>query len=324
VAEHKWIVELVSSTPLADAARRALAVRLESVRQFLSAALEPSDQDVENVHQLRVSTRRARAAFDIFSDCCPDKILRAARHHLRSIRRSAGAARDWDVFFDHVQEESSGKPGRRGPGLNFVSGYALSQRTVALDRLRKLGHDHPAAIDRLIFEAVAAVHRPQGRQSPKTLGDLATPLFLDLVSDLEQSAAADLTDYRNLHQLRIAGKRLRYGIEIIAGCFAPALRDRIYPAVEEMQDILGLANDSQVARERLKELSMYVQSRAPLDWKRLGPGIEGLMRLHEQRINRERKSFQNRWRRWKKVMAETSKAICGDKNRRVDSAVPVK
>jgi CHAD domain-containing protein len=195
---------------------------------------------------------------------------------------------------------------------------------AALGRLRKLGHDHPAAIDRLIFEAVAAVHRPQTRRGPKTLGDLATPLFLDLVSNLEESAAGDLTDYRNLHQLRIAGKRLRYGIEIIAGCFAPALRDRIYPAVEEMQDILGLANDSQVARERLQELFLDVQSRATQDWKRLEPGIEGLMRLHEQRIIRERKSFQNRWRRWKKVMAETSKAICGDKNQRVDAAVPIK
>ena len=112
-------------------------------------------------------------------------------------------------------------------------------------------------------------HRPHARHAPRTLGDLATPLFLELMSDLDEAAAADLNDYRNLHQLRIVGKRLRYAIEVIAGCFAPALREQIYPAVEEMQDILGRANDSQVAQERLRELCKQLQSRAFSDWKRL-------------------------------------------------------
>jgi CHAD domain-containing protein len=322
VAEHKWIDELVGNTPLPNAARRALAVRLETVREFLRAVLEPSDQDVENVHQLRVSTRRARAAFDIFSTCIPDKVFREARRRLRSIRRAAGAARDWDVFLDHVLKEAGARKGKRDGGLDFVSGYALSQRTAARKRLQELADDHPSAVDHLIFDSVAAVRRPHGRHAPRTLGDLATPLFLDLTSALEEAASANLTDYRNLHQLRIAGKRLRYAIEVLAGCFGPQMRERIYPAVEEMQEILGLANDSQVAKGHLQELAEQVRSRTPTDWKRLGPSIESLLRQHEERIAEQRIHFQSWWSRWKEIITETSKTIRGSEC--VDSGVPLK
>ena len=49
-------------------------------------------------HQLRVATRRAGAALEIFRDCLPEKDYQTARKQLRRLRRAAGAARDWDVL----------------------------------------------------------------------------------------------------------------------------------------------------------------------------------------------------------------------------------
>jgi CHAD domain-containing protein len=304
VAEHKWIEGLAKSTPLAEAARHVLALRLEAVREFLGAALQPSDKDVENVHQLRVSTRRARAAFDIFCPCLPEKILHEGRRRLRRLRRAAGDARDWDVFLETIHQESLKKALRRGPGFDFVSGYALSQRAAAQERLVKIGRDHPSAIDRLLSDTISSVQRPHARQAPRLLGDLATPLLAELLNKLDEAARADLYAYKNLHQLRIAGKRLRYAIEVIAACFAAPLREQIYPAVEAMQDILGRANDSQVAQERLHELCAQLQQRAPCEWKRLRPGALGLLHFHEQRVAQERKRFLAWWRRWQKPLAE--------------------
>src|SRR5919204_6722773 len=98
MADGKWIPDLTAATPLADAARRVLIVRLEAVRDYLARALSDSDKDPEYVHQLRVATRRARAALDIFAPCLPAKTYKTAKKHLKGIRRAAGEARDWDVF----------------------------------------------------------------------------------------------------------------------------------------------------------------------------------------------------------------------------------
>ena len=57
MAEGKWIADLTAATPIADAARRVLALRLELVRDVLPAAQHRADKDPEHVHQLRVATR---------------------------------------------------------------------------------------------------------------------------------------------------------------------------------------------------------------------------------------------------------------------------
>src|SRR5690348_512201 len=96
--DGKWISDLKADTPVAEAARHVLFVRLQVVKDYLPrAALEP-DHDIEYVHQLRVGSRRADAALRIFRACLPAKAHRKARRRLRKLRRAAGAARDWDVF----------------------------------------------------------------------------------------------------------------------------------------------------------------------------------------------------------------------------------
>src|SRR5438876_3295955 len=96
--DSKWIPGLEPTTPVADAARRALDLRLRVVHHYLPLAVKHADEDLEHVHQLRVGTRRARAALDIFGSCLPDKALKKARKQLKRLRRAAGEARDWDGF----------------------------------------------------------------------------------------------------------------------------------------------------------------------------------------------------------------------------------
>jgi CHAD domain-containing protein len=301
----KWISELTAQTPVADAARRALTVRLEVVRDYLPLALHEADKDPEHVHQLRVGTRRARASLDIFALCLPPKAHKYARNLLRGLRRAAGAARDWDVFIAGLV----GWEGRRGPrdkpGLDYLIGYASAQRAVAQVQLEEAAADYPFSFDRFVAETVSAVHRPPG-DLPHTLGELARPLLSGLLRDLEEAAAGDLDDYAHLHRVRITGKRLRYAMEIFAECFAPPFREQFYPAVEQMQEILGNANDSHVAAGRLQGLRARLQATLPAEWKRYRPGIEKLLRFHEERLPRERERFEAWWRRWQKSGAESA------------------
>ena len=77
--QSKWISDLSAATPVADAARRVLTLRLEGVRDCLGYALREPGRDPEFVHQLRVATRRASAALEIFAECLPLKVYRTAR-----------------------------------------------------------------------------------------------------------------------------------------------------------------------------------------------------------------------------------------------------
>src|SRR5262249_58565122 len=138
-----------------------------------------------------------------------------------------------------------------------------------------------------------------GRRSrAEQLAGWAQPMLLGLLRDLDEAASGDLNDYGHLHQVRIVGKRLRYAMEVFADCFAPPFREELYPAVEEMQEILGDANDSHVACGRLETLRAKVQALLPSEWKRYRTGIDGLLHFHQQRLPDARRRFEHSWRHW--------------------------
>jgi CHAD domain-containing protein len=307
MADGKWISDLKPTTPLTDAARHVLTVRLEVVRDYLPLALHESAKNPEHVHQLRVGTRRATAALDIFALCLPEKVYKTARKQLRQIRRAAGEARDWDVFLIALTDWA--RRGRKPqPGIDFLMGHVFAQRIAAQGHLEEMNARFPFSFDRLLAETVAAVHRPKANPETRTLLDLARPLLTQRLKELDQAAARDLDDYDNLHQVRIAGKRLRYAMEVFADCFAPPFREELYPAVEEMQEILGNANDSHVARLQLEALRDNARDMLPGQWKRFKPGIEKLIRYHQQRLPEERQRFLEWWERWQKSGTEAALA----------------
>jgi CHAD domain-containing protein len=303
--DGKWIDGLKAETPVPDAARHVLTVRLDVVRRALPLALHRADEDPEHVHQLRVGTRRANAALRIFDFCLPEEAARSARRTLRTIRRAAGEARDWDVFHDLLSEWSPKQRTARRPGADFLFGYMKAQRDAAQQHLLDAAGDYPPTFDRFVAETLAAVQRPDD-PSLRRLADLARPLLVQLLKDLEAAAARDLDDYDNLHQVRIAGKRLRYAMEVLAACFPDPFRMQIYPAVEEMQEILGRANDSQVAAARLEVLRDSLRAARPAEWKRWRGGVEALVRHHRRQLPRERKRFRAWWKQWKDSGLEES------------------
>jgi CHAD domain-containing protein len=305
LATGKWISELEATTPVADAARHVLTVRLEVVRDYLPLALRQADNDPEHVHQLRVGTRRARAALDIFAFCLPSKAYKGARKNLRHIRQVAGEARDWDVFLAGLTQGARGRGRGRWPGLDCLVGYVVAKREAAQLRLEEAGKSFPFAFERFLAETVAAVHKPADARL-RTLVDLALPRLSGLIRDLDEAARLDLEDYEHLHRIRIHCKRLRYAMEVFADCFAQAFRAELYPAVEAMQEILGNANDSYVACRRLDALSARLQALAPVEWKRHRPGLEGLRQYHQSRLPQERERFQDCWARWRQSGGEAA------------------
>ena len=86
VAEGKWVKGVSPKQPLHQAAYLILNSRLSAVWSWLPFAANKSDEDVEYVHQLRVSTRRAVEALRVFSDLIPKSACQELRAKLREVR----------------------------------------------------------------------------------------------------------------------------------------------------------------------------------------------------------------------------------------------
>ena len=302
MADEKWIAGLRGDMPVQEAAKKVLALRLGVVHHHLPAAVFHADDDSEHVHQLRVGTRRAGAALRLFANCLPARLYKKTRKALRTIRRSAGEARDWDVFLEMLQARLTKAPLKQRRGLDFLLGFAHGQRVLAQEHLRQAHGEKADKFTRHIQQVIDELDAAE--PSSQTLSELAVPMLTQLLSELEAAARADLQDYEALHQVRILGKQLRYAMEIFESCFASELRQRYYPAVVEMQEILGLANDSYAAYQRLNALRSRLMRTQPKQWPQYREGIETLLAFHERRLPLQRKKFVKWWQAWLKSGAE--------------------
>ena len=74
-------------------------------RQMMSYKEGATDgSDIEFVHEMRVTSRRLRAAMDNFADCFPKKAFKKHYKKIRTITRMLGTARDLDVLIARFQE----------------------------------------------------------------------------------------------------------------------------------------------------------------------------------------------------------------------------
>jgi CHAD domain-containing protein len=198
----------------------------------------------------------------------------------------------------------------------------VAKREAAQLQLEEAGKNLPFAFERFLAEMVAAVHQPNDPRV-RTLADLALPRLTGLLRQLDGAASLDLEHHAHLHQIRILCKRLRYGMEVFADCFTPAFRTELYPAVEAMQEFLGNANDSFVACTRLDALSARLQALAPVEWKRLRPGLEDLRQYHQSRLPQEQERFQDGWARWCQSGGEAAFSALLEKTGEPSAEVPL-
>jgi CHAD domain-containing protein len=308
MSEGKWFSDVDPGTSLPDAARRVLTVRLQVVGKHIDSVAQAENDDPEHIHQLRVSSRRTTAALDIFADCFPPKVQRKAKKELKRLRRAAGAARDWDVFLLSLNGRSV--PAKARAGLDLLVGCALGQRLTTGTQLKSNAQEYSKDFGRFSEHLVAAIYRQEDQVKLQTLSSLPSTALFPLVRALDDTAGLDLSDPDNLHQVRIAGKRLRYAMEILAGCFTPSYHEDLYPKVETMQEILGRANDSRFAIARMDELNSQLERSRPVGWKRKLAAFAEFRSYHQRRMSQERLRFERWYRSWKKSGGEPAFIAC--------------
>jgi CHAD domain-containing protein len=94
-------VELDCEAPFGAAAARVIEIRAEEVFARAEGLLDL--EDVERVHDMRVATRRLRAALEVFEACFPRKRHRKALKRVKALADALGARRDLDVEIELLE-----------------------------------------------------------------------------------------------------------------------------------------------------------------------------------------------------------------------------
>ena len=246
VPESKWVEGVSPAQPLSEAAQRILQARLAAPLYWLPLAAEKSDEDVEYVHQLRVSTRRAVEAVRVFSDTIPKAAHRELRGKLRQLRRAADEARNLDVLCadflcctDALCENTCGqivqaiRNRRRDAQLPIV---AIHEELAA----ERFSDQVSAIIETVQFKGNGESESSFGREAPRYLKPVLKKFF--------RASQADFSSDQALHQLRIRTKKLRYTMELVSSAFPPCFRERLYSRITALQEIMGAVNDHATAR----------------------------------------------------------------------------
>jgi CHAD domain-containing protein len=222
---------------------------MERLRELVPAAVTDPTEDA--VHDARVATRRLKAALDIAGPLVGHHEQKVLQRVLRKLRKRLGPMRDADVMLGHLAELGTGK---FKPAADWLAARATADKAAARKRAKK--KLDPA-------ETLSTLGKWWGVEqawsaSLKEVDARITQSLLGQLDDFARRAGAvfgpkpdetaEVSDDRDPHALRIAGKSLRYTVEIAAaaGHPLPIAAGRTF---KRMQDALGLWHDYVVLAE---------------------------------------------------------------------------
>ncbi len=196
------------------------------------------------MHQARVASRRLREALPVLTEGLHQTKAGKARRKIRRLTAALGGVRELDVTL-HLLDEIADRPSIPRAALAEVRAEVIEERerrrALMLKRLEhvdtvKLAH-RLAAVRR----AVAASPAAQGWRAALAVRIARRARRLEKAID----AAGQIYAPDSLHQVRIAGKKLRYALEIADESGAVPCRDAVR-TMKRVQEALGRLHDLQV------------------------------------------------------------------------------
>jgi CHAD domain-containing protein len=114
IAKPKPIPDLTAEDTYAEAAAKIVSIRASELMEKAGGVLDTGD--IERVHDMRVATRRLRAALEIFEPCFPEGPFAQALGEVKQLADALGERRDRDVAIAalHGFNDQMPSPDRRG------------------------------------------------------------------------------------------------------------------------------------------------------------------------------------------------------------------
>ncbi len=265
-------IGLLPDDALAEAGRKVM--RFHFARMLAKEDGTRSGEDIEDLHDMRVATRRLRAAFEVFEPAFEPGALKPYLKGLRAAGRALGKVRDLDVLMEKATgwTEAGAQTADAGPqtadqsrlpsgvsrDLSPLQAHWRAERQAARAEMLALLDSREYALFKRQFNIF--LNTP-GAGARRVESDVPTPISVRCLAPTliytRLAAARAYGPYlhaapvERLHALRIEFKKLRYTVEY----FQEVLGRRaasVIEAIKALQDHLGDLNDAQVASALLE------------------------------------------------------------------------
>jgi CHAD domain-containing protein len=237
-----------STTPLWIAARQL--IEANSKEFFTRWAQVAKKFDVEDIHDLRVASRRLREGLALFEPCFAPKRLARLGKQMKQVTGILGELRNTDesiLFFSKL------KPEEREPSeleLRELLDHLGLERLAARQRLEddmkelrpaplKSGLKRELDAPQLFGNKRTDPFQELSRFADGALQERALPLSELLPQALDQANAV------GQHQMRIAVKKMRYRLEILEPLFSSGFPE-MHGSLKGYQEVLGKLHDLDV------------------------------------------------------------------------------
>lgn len=253
--------DLQPDDSMAEAARKTLYLHFQRMLYHEPGTRE--GEDIEELHDMRVATRRMRAAVRVFGDHLDPKQIKPFNKGLRRTGRALGAVRDLDVFGEKMQTYLDTLPPEKQDALDPLLTVWEAEREAARDKMLKyLDSGKYARFKEEFSEFLQA----EGAGALPVLADESDPIphrLRHVVPVAVYDRLAHVRAYdewvtqpdvplETLHQLRIAIKRLRYALEFFHEVLGPEAK-QVIKECKVLQDHLGDLQDAGVASNLLRD-----------------------------------------------------------------------
>jgi CHAD domain-containing protein len=257
-------MQIEGSTPLWLAARALLEERGDDFFRRRDRVLKTFD--AEDIHDLRVSSRRLREGLALFAPCYPPAAIARLVKELKRVTRLLGAIRNTDealLFFTALAHELNGTCRNE---LERVLAAFRKARKKELKRmkggLREIASGELRDLCRRVINAPSLFNPPpNGADLFAPLADFARAAFdarlamvLDLVPEASKPAESEAQ-----HLLRIAVKHFRYRLEILSFLLGSRFLE-IHGVLKGYQEALGKVHDLDVFAGIVREAGFPSQT----------------------------------------------------------------
>ena len=264
---------VIADDHVAEAGRKVLRFHLARMLDY-----EPgtrTGEDPEDLHKMRVATRRQRAAWRVFGEGFRDGRTRRYRTGLREVAARLGAVRDLDVQLEAADAYRSDLPATEQRALEpLVAAWrehrdharGLLLRELDGDRYRRWLDDY---VDFVRTEGAAV--RAVGPTTPHRVRDTAPSRIWAAYEGVRAyEPVLRWADVETLHDLRISGKWLRYTLEFVREALGPESAPLI-ARVTALQDHIGLMHDADLTASLARTfLVEHGSSLSPIETAAIG------------------------------------------------------
>jgi len=211
------------------------------VAEAVQRARELSTQgDVEGFHQLRVAFRKLRALYWAYSPYLGEEATAQATEEFKRLAAVAGGTRDWDIAGDllRIAHES-------GASIELLVAAAREKREQAVAQSQAMikSGDVEAFLNDALLRAQTALQSRCNGLPIRAFAEKRVRLAQRTLQKRSRRAARSETTYEeDLHDVRKAGKKLRYLLEF----FQPIIKGghgRTIKELTSVQNKLGQFND---------------------------------------------------------------------------------